>query len=131
MRELICPNCGKAFSIDETSYDAIVRQVRNHEFDEELKKIEERNVQERDRAVEIATLQAENKYKQEINNRDMALAKAREERRDSIELALRSAEDTYKSKIAQLSEEYVAKDAEVTKLTIKILFIFIILPIKY
>ena len=36
MQELVCPNCKKAFKIDETSYDKIVVQIRNHEFEKTL-----------------------------------------------------------------------------------------------
>lgn len=36
MQELVCPNCKKAFKIDETSYNNIVLQIRNHEFEKTL-----------------------------------------------------------------------------------------------
>ena len=36
MHEIKCPNCGKTFKVDETSYAAILAQVRGKEFDEEL-----------------------------------------------------------------------------------------------
>ena len=36
-KEIICPNCGTAFTIDESMYDSIVKQIRNQEFDKEIK----------------------------------------------------------------------------------------------
>lgn len=36
MKELTCPNCGKAFTVDEADYASIVSQVKNAEFQEEL-----------------------------------------------------------------------------------------------
>ena len=36
MSELICPNCGKAFTVDESEYANLVRQVRNAEFTREV-----------------------------------------------------------------------------------------------
>lgn len=36
MRELKCPNCGSVFSVDEADYAAIVGQVKNAEFQQEL-----------------------------------------------------------------------------------------------
>ena len=36
MAELKCPNCGKTFKVDDTSYADILNQVRNKEFDDEL-----------------------------------------------------------------------------------------------
>lgn len=37
MQDIICPNCGKAFHIDESNYQTIVSQIRNQLFEDELK----------------------------------------------------------------------------------------------
>jgi len=37
MSEILCPNCGKAFSVDESGYSAILKQVHDQEFDKEVK----------------------------------------------------------------------------------------------
>jgi hypothetical protein len=36
MHEIICPNCKKAFKIDETGYADILKQVRDREFEKQL-----------------------------------------------------------------------------------------------
>jgi len=36
MNEIICPNCHKAFKVDEAGFADIVKQVRDHQFEEEL-----------------------------------------------------------------------------------------------
>lgn len=36
MNEIICPNCSKAFKVDESGFADILKQVRNHQFEEEL-----------------------------------------------------------------------------------------------
>lgn len=36
MHEIMCPNCNKAFKIDETSYADILKQVRDNEFEKQL-----------------------------------------------------------------------------------------------
>ncbi len=38
MNELKCPNCGHFFTVDEADYESIVNQVRNAEFEKELKR---------------------------------------------------------------------------------------------
>ena len=38
MKELKCPKCGNVFSVDEADYASIVSQVRNAEFEEELRR---------------------------------------------------------------------------------------------
>ena len=36
MNEIICPHCQKAFKIDEAGYADILKQVRDHQFEEEM-----------------------------------------------------------------------------------------------
>ena len=36
MHEIICPNCKKAFKIDEAGYADIMKQVRDSEFEQQL-----------------------------------------------------------------------------------------------
>jgi hypothetical protein len=36
MQEIVCPNCGKAFKIDEAAYLDIISQVKTKEFEKEL-----------------------------------------------------------------------------------------------
>ncbi len=52
MKELKCPECGKVFSVNEADYASIVNQIKNAEFEQELKR----------RAAEInARVEAEQK----------------------------------------------------------------------
>ncbi len=53
MHEIICPNCDKAFKIDEAGYASILKQVRNEEFEKELKNRLELEKNERLSAVEL------------------------------------------------------------------------------
>ncbi len=41
MSEIKCPKCGEAFTVDESGYIAIVEQIKNVEFQKELKEREE------------------------------------------------------------------------------------------
>ena len=38
MKELKCPKCGNVFTVNEADYASIVSQVRNAEFEEELRR---------------------------------------------------------------------------------------------
>lgn len=40
MKEIKCPKCGEVFAVDESEYAQIVQQVRDKEFDKELKQRE-------------------------------------------------------------------------------------------
>lgn len=51
MNEIICPNCKKAFKVDEAGFAEILKQVRNHQFEEELQ--ERLRITEREKNSEI------------------------------------------------------------------------------
>lgn len=51
MNEIICPNCKKAFKVDEAGFAEILKQVRNHQFEEELQ--ERLRIAEREKNSEI------------------------------------------------------------------------------
>lgn len=55
MHEIICPHCNKAFKIDESGYADIIKQVRDHEFDEQLHERLELAEKEKQSAIELAT----------------------------------------------------------------------------
>lgn len=38
MKELKCPKCGNVFKVDEADYAAIVGQVKNAEFNQEVER---------------------------------------------------------------------------------------------
>ena len=70
MYELICPNCGKVFKVDESSYASILKQVRDKEFDREVERQEKY-------AVERATARVEAAKNREIASLESELAKAK------------------------------------------------------
>jgi hypothetical protein len=37
MNEIICPHCHKAFKVDEAGFADILKQVRDHQFEQELR----------------------------------------------------------------------------------------------
>ena len=51
MNEIICPNCSKAFKVDETGYANILKQVHDHEFENQLS--ERLTQKEREQASEL------------------------------------------------------------------------------
>lgn len=59
MQEIKCPNCGEVFKVDESGYAAILKQVRDKEFQKEISQRENAFKTEKDNAVEIAVTKAE------------------------------------------------------------------------
>jgi hypothetical protein len=54
MQQLVCPSCGKAFKIDEAGYAEILKQVRNSEFNADIRERLEIAESEKQKAVELA-----------------------------------------------------------------------------
>ena len=115
MQEIKCPNCGKIFQVDEAGYAAIVKQVRDSEFARELAEREDIYKNEKDSAVRIAVsdkerefAEAKSKLEQEIARlkSDIELSKA------GTELAVRDAVQDRDSRISELENQIVLKDAE-------------------
>ena len=58
MNEIICPHCSKAFKIDEAGYADILKQVRDHAFEEQLQERLALAEKEKDSALALAREQA-------------------------------------------------------------------------
>ena len=67
MDEIKCPHCGKVFQVDKTGYAEIVKLVRDHEFEREL-------TSRIASAEELATVKAENNFKDDLSAKDSEIA---------------------------------------------------------
>ena len=64
MNEIKCPNCGTVIKIDESIYAKIVKQVRDKEFNEDIKKrLEEEHLRE-EQALELQKTSLEQYYQE-------------------------------------------------------------------
>ena len=70
MSEIKCPNCDKAFKIDESGYNDILKQVRNTQFQREINNIKDLSIKEKETAVELALAKSKSAYKQQIATND-------------------------------------------------------------
>ena len=77
MKDIICPHCGTAFHVDESTYQTIVSQVRNHLFDEELDKRVE-SIKEQFKSKEDSNrLKAEKDFEAKIAKKDKDISELR------------------------------------------------------
>lgn len=58
MNEIKCPHCGEMFTIDEAGFAAILKQVRDAEFDKEVRRHEQLLTSEKQQAVQLAVAEA-------------------------------------------------------------------------
>jgi hypothetical protein len=71
--EIICPNCKKAFKIDESGYAEILKQVRNHQFEEELQKRLDLAEREKENAVQLAIANLKTSINDDLAKKDAEL----------------------------------------------------------
>ncbi len=130
MHEIICPNCKKAFKVDESGYADIVAQVRNSEFEKEINKRLSIAKKEKDDAVELAKERMKNDIQKELLQKDRELeslkaklqaselerklaiseaVKGLEKQRDDLRSELRVKELEKESLKASLKEEFTNK----------------------
>ena len=65
MNKIKCPKCGEIFTVDETDYNHILKQIKNHEFNKELEIRLNLLKQEKDNEIKI--LKSENNLSYEKN----------------------------------------------------------------
>ena len=102
MNEIICPNCKKAFKVDEAGFAAILKQVRDHQFNEEIQASLARAEKEKDIAIELAETNIKNSLQVQLAKKDQEL----------LELKIQSQ--------LQLQDTLAQKEKEITNLQAKI-----------
>lgn len=133
MNQIKCPKCGEVFKIDETAYAAIVKQVRDSEFQSELESREklfeteketavklakaeinqekERSVSELNRTIEHLKSQIEsNKKDKDIELKDIVSEKDREIERLKAQISANE-----KDKTIEISKAIAEKDREIAE----------------
>lgn len=73
MNEIICPNCKKTFKVDEAGFADILKQVRDHQFEEELKNRLALAEKEKESAVELAKANTKNTLQEILAKKDKEL----------------------------------------------------------
>ena len=102
MNDIVCPHCKETFKLDAAGFADILKQVRDHQFENELSDRILLAEKEKENAVKLAEAQAKNALQSELNKKDLEIAELRSknERDLTVELAKREAEmNQMKSKL--------------------------------
>ena len=109
MNEIKCPECGKVFQIDETSYDSIVKQIRDHEFEKEIEIREKSFQSDKESAVKLAEANTKEKLNEEISKLKLEISSlqnkveiADKEKESAIQTAVTKVENELNNKINTL-----------------------------
>lgn len=120
MNEIICPNCKKAFKVDEAGFADILKQVRDHQFEEELLNRLALADKEKESAVKLAEANVRSSLQEQLANKDKELTELKAQK--DVELLQKlSQKDTELLQLkAKLDNAEVAKKLAVTEATQKV-----------
>ncbi len=84
MNEIICPNCKKAFKIDEAGFANMLKQVRDHEFTEELHSRLKMAEKEKEAAVLLAEANTKNILQSNIAKKESEISELKSQKEAEI-----------------------------------------------
>lgn len=123
MRELKCPKCGNVFTVDEADYAAILSQVKNREFDQEVSRRLEELHRQHLAEQKASEAELEKDHQAELNKKDLELSRRALEiaqlKKDleSIGQQKKSEMDLAVMEVRQKAQAYLnQKEAEIAKL---------------
>ena len=74
MQEIKCPKCGEVFAVDESGYAQIVQQIRDREFEKELKRREKYLEEKKESDLEIIRLKQEEELNRKLSDQKLELS---------------------------------------------------------
>lgn len=123
MKELKCPKCGNVFSVDEADYASIVSQVRNVEFEEELRRRlgEMRGRQEAEQKAKDAVTREDfgrrmQAKELEISSKDQEISRLKTELQSIAERALLEKSNAVLKARDEMKDSINAKEKEISEL---------------
>lgn len=109
MNEIKCPNCGTVFQIDEQDYESIVKQIRDKEFEQEIKLREEQYKKDKEQTIKIMEIEASKKLEEELSKKKLEIVNLQRK----IETTEQEIKLTTEKKY---TEEIKQKEIEITRL---------------
>jgi hypothetical protein len=113
MNEIICPHCQKAFKIDEAGFADILKQVRDHQFEEELSTRLHLAEKEKESAVKLAEATLKNSLQGELSKKDAEISELHA--KNKLVLVEQLAQ-----KEKEIAEKLARKDSELAEMRAKI-----------
>ncbi len=108
MEQVKCPHCGTVFTIDESNYNSIVKQIRDHEFAEEIAR-REKEIKARMKAeTDLIRTKSENAANTALSEKDRTIADLKAQ----LEMAKTDKENALQQTMARQAAEMSEKLAD-------------------
>ncbi len=116
MQDIKCPKCGEFFQIDESGYAAILKQVRDKEFEKEMQERSKLYEADKKSAIENAIAQLEKDNTKQIAELKAKIEIAKSEKQQLTEKLSFELEKKLSEKEIELEKKLSEKDIEIEKL---------------
>lgn len=120
---IICPHCGKAFTIDEAGYADIVKQVRDREFDKALHDQLELAEKEKRTAIQLAEAKMASELEKDAVKKDAEIERLKAELKSrevvqqlAVKEAVGAVEKDRDDTTSALEQEAAKKNEEIARL---------------
>lgn len=123
MNELKCPKCGTIFKISENDYNSILEQVRNDEFEKELKKREELFEKEKESSLKLVEASIKEEYSKKLSEKESQIGEKNLEiaqRENKITELTKQMELIDSNKKLEIQQAVGDKEKEIVSLTSQI-----------
>lgn len=99
MNEIKCPKCGTLFTINETDYENVIKQIRDKEFEKEIKLREEQYKLDKENSIKLVEVKLEKELSETINKKDIEINELKNELKFKEEQTESKLEKEYLDKI--------------------------------
>ncbi|MCI8272661.1 MAG: DUF2130 domain-containing protein [Clostridia bacterium] len=113
MNEIKCPKCGQVFQIDETSYESILKQVRDDEFNKQINAREEQYKVEKANEIRLAEAHIREELQKQISDKEIELSNLKNQVTNIEEQTKNKLDKEYQERLNQ-------KNTEILELTNKL-----------
>lgn len=111
--DIKCPHCKKVFKVDESGFADILKQVRDHEFNEELRERTAALEREKESAVQLAQAHIKSELQADTAKKEAEIVELKSER----EAAIAKLEAEKETELMRINAE---KNAEIARLQAKL-----------
>ena len=115
MNEIKCPSCGKVFKIDETSYESILKQIRDDEFNKQINERKKQYETEKVNEIKLAEAHIKEELQEEINKKNAEIMELKNKIKlndTNNKLEINKALSEKEKKITELNNEIILKSKE-------------------
>lgn len=113
MKEIKCPHCGEVFAVDESGYTQIVRQIRDKEFNQELKEREKALTAMKEQELQLVQIKQKEEFDKSLAAKESMLFE-KEKEIERLKAQLSGSENDKKLAILDAMRQ---KEEELTKQT--------------